>query len=406
MRRAAFLSNKVKYLVLQTRFVTFEFNDAEGVSATSCPGKKFSSQPPRVSIIIPVSIPDNIERCLRSIVKTRYPNLEIIVIVNGAPDVITQIVSNAECAVESFSTSMKKRTKIIAYQEALGYAVACNRGFKDSEGEYAIFLNDDVVVEPNWVDRLVRVGEKDSNIACVQPKILSLYSPDSFDYAGAAGGFIDVYGVPFCAGRVFDVIEKDRGQYNDVSEIFWASGVALFCRSSIIAEVGLFDEEFFSYMEEIDFAFRVLHRGYRIVLASGAKVYHLGAVTSRKMNVNSDFLSYRNNLLTLLKNYELKDLVRVMVLRLFLDMFNFLERLSNRKVKRAMNIPRAYFNLITAKLRYAFMERTRVRRLKNVDSDHIKKRILPKSVALLYKLRGFLYFSQMRNLIPCGKEKR
>ncbi len=367
--------------------------------------KKVSSQPPRVSIIIPVSIPDNIERCLRSIVKTRYPDLEIIVIVNGAPDVITQIVSNAECAVGSFSTNMKKRIKIIVYQEALGYAVACNRGFKDSNGEYVIFLNDDVVVEPNWVDRLVIVGEKDSNIACVQPKILSLYNPDSFDYAGAAGGFIDGYGVPFCAGRIFDVIEKDRGQYNDIDDIFWASGVALFCRSSIIAEVGLFDEEFFSYMEEIDFAFRVLHRGYRIVLASGVKVYHLGAVTSRKMNLDSDFLGYRNNLLMLLKNYELKDLARVIILRLFLDMFNFLERLRNGKVKKAINVPRAYFSLITEKLRYAFVERIRVRRLKNADSDHIKKRMLPKSVALLYKLRGFVYFRQLRNLIPCGMEE-
>ena len=378
----------------------------EEVSATSCPEEKFSSQHPRVSIIIPVSIPDSIEMCLRSITKTRYPNLEIIVIVNAAPDFITQIVSNAECAVESFPTNMKKKIKIIVYQEALGYAAACNRGFKYSRGKYVIFLNDDAMVEPNWVDRLVRIGEEKPNVACVQPKILSLNNPDSFDYAGAAGGFIDVYGVPFCAGRIFDVIEKDRGQYNDVDEIFWASGVALFCRSSAIAEVGLFDEEFFSYMEEIDFAFRILHRGYKIVFASDAKVYHLGAVTARKMSLNSDFLSYRNNLLMLLKNYELKDLARVIIFRLFLDMFNFLERLHEGKVKEAINIPRAYFSLITEKLRHAFMERMRVRSLENVDSSHIKERMLPKSVALLYGLRGFLYFYQLRNLIPCGMEEQ
>jgi glycosyltransferase involved in cell wall biosynthesis len=120
---------------------------SEEVSATSCPEEKFSSQHPRVSIIIPVSISDNIEMCLRSITKTKYPNLEIIVIVNAEPEVITQIVSNAECAVESFPTNMKKKIKIIVYQEALGYAVACNRGFKDSRGKYVIFLNDDAMVE-------------------------------------------------------------------------------------------------------------------------------------------------------------------------------------------------------------------------------------------------------------------
>lgn len=344
--------------------------------------------------------------CLQSIGRTKYPNLEIIILVNSSPDVITQIVSNIERVVAGFPTSMKKRTKIIINQEALGYAVACNRGFKYSAGKYVIFLNDDVVVEPNWIDRLVKIAKEDSNIACVQPKILSLHNSNCFDYAGAAGGFIDVYGVPFCAGRVFDVIEEDRGQYDDIYEIFWASGVALFCRSSIIAEVGLFDEEFFSYMEEIDFAFRVLQSDYRIVFASGAKVYHLGAVTSEKMNVDRDFLSYRNNILMILKNYELKDLMAVILPRFFLDMFNFLGRLRSGKVKRAMNIPRAYFNLITDKLRYALMERARVRRLKNVDNHFLKRRTLPKSVALLYKLRGFLYFHQMKNLIPCGREKQ
>jgi GT2 family glycosyltransferase len=376
------------------------------VSATNCSEEKFSWQSPRVSIIVPVSIPDNIEMCLRSIERTKYPNLEIVVIVNGSPDVIAHIVSNLERAVASFPTSMKKRTKIIVHQEALGYAVACNRGFKDSTGKYVIFVNDDAVVEPNCVGRLVRVGEKDSNIACVQPKILSFHNPDSFEYAGAAGGFIDFYGVPFCAGRIFDVIEKDRGQYNNINEIFWASGVALFCRSSIIVEVGLFDEEFFSYMEEIDFAFRVLRAGYRIVFASAAKVFHLGSVTAKKMKVDRDFLSYRNNILMLLKNYELKDLMSVILPRLFMDTFNFVERLRNRKVKRAMNIPRAYLDLIIHKLRYICTERVRLRRLKNVDSDHVKKRIFPKSIALLYKLRRFVYFHQIRNLIPCEMEAR
>lgn len=358
-----------------------------------------------MSIIIPVSIPDSIEMCLESIGRTRYPNLEIIIVANSSSNTTTQIVSNIEHVVASLPASMKKRTRIIINHEALGYSVACNKGFKFSAGKYVIFLNDDVVVEPNWVDRLVKVGEEDPNIACIQPKILSRHNQNRFDYAGAAGGFIDVYGVPFCAGRIFDVIEEDRGQYNDVAEIFWASGVALFCRSSIIPEVGLFDEEFFSYMEEIDFAFRVLQSGYRIVFASGAKVYHSGAVTAEKMNVDRDFLSYRNNILMILKNYEFKDLMRVILPRVFLDMFNFLERLRGGKVKRAMNIPRAYFDLITAKLRYALMERIRVRRLKKVDNHFLRKRTLPKSVALLYKSRGFLYFHQMRNLIPCGKEK-
>lgn len=359
---------------------------------------------PSVSIVIPVSIPDNIKRCLQSLRRTKYSNMDIVIAVNNdLPTVVAKTVANIKEETNKFPQSIECR--IVAKHETLGYARACNIGFRHSTGQYVVFLNDDVVVEPDWIRELVKIGEKDCNIACVQPKILSLRDSKMFDYAGAAGGFIDIYGIPFCAGRIFDIIEEDRGQYDYVKDIFWASGVALFCRSIIINEVGLFDEEFFSYMEEIDFAFKILHRGYKIVFAPSAKIYHLGSATVTKLKVNRDYLNYRNNFLMLLKNYELRDLLKIVVPRLFLDTLNFLNRLHEGDVKLAMNIPRAFFAVIV-RMKYVLRERVSSRRLRRVNSNYIKKRILLKSIVILHKLGRIKNFQQIRNLIPCAEKEQ
>lgn len=364
-----------------------------------------SPRVPSVSIVIPVSIPDNIKRCLQSLRRTKYSNMDIVIAVNNdLPTVVTKTVANIKEETNKFPQSIECR--IVAKHETLGYARACNIGFRHSTGQYVIFLNDDVVVEPDCIRELVKTGEKDYNIACVQPKTLSLRDSKMFDYAGAAGGFIDIYGIPFCAGRIFDIIEKDRDQYDYVKDIFWASGVALFCRSTVVNEVGLFDEEFFSYMEEIDFAFRILYRGYKIVLAPSAKIYHLGSATTTKLDVNKDYLNYRNNFLMLLKNYELKDLLKIVAPRLFLDSLNFLSRLHRGDEKSAMSIPRAFFALIVRDLRHVFRERASLRRLRKVNSNYVKKRMLLKSIVLLYKLGRIKHFQQIRGLIPCVEKEQ
>jgi len=363
-----------------------------------------SLQPPSVSIVIPVSIPDNIKECLQSLRKTNYSNLEIIITVNNSSHaVVTKITADIKETAEKFPRDI--RFKLITKCAALGYAAACNIGFRASTGQYVIFLNDDVVVSPNLVSELVKIVEEEDDIACVQPKILSRRNLKMFDYAGAAGGFIDIYGIPFCAGRIFDVIEEDRCQYDDIKDIFWACGVALFCRRAVLDEIGLFDEEFFSYMEEIDLAFRVLLRGYRIVFAPKAEVHHLGSATTTKLNVNRDYLNYRNNFLMLLKNYDANVLLGILAPRFFLDMINFLTRLHQGNARLAMNIPRAYSDLLTRKLKHALRERASVRGLRKVNSNYLRKRTLTSSIAILYKIGGVRYFQQVRDLMPCVKEE-
>jgi len=359
-------------------------------------------EPPLVSIVIPVSIPNNIAVCLRSLKKIVYPNFEVIAVVNSNSNAAaSRIVSIVKEEALGFPEILKKRVHLIVKPKMLGYAAACNIGYKSHKGKYVLFLNDDAVVESSCLCKIVEIHENDPAIACVQPKILSLKNTGIFDYAGAAGGFIDIYGVPFCAGRIFEVVEKDKGQYDDVKEIFWASGTALFCRSSSIDEVGLFDETFFAYMEEIDFAFRVCLRGYRIVLAPNARVYHLGAATSESLKIDRDFLAYKNNLLVLLKNYEIATLTRVMPIRCVLDASNFLMRLAKKKLRLAVNVPRAYADLLFRSLRHALEENRRVRALQIVKMDSVRKKMLPRSIALLHTLKGVRYFSQVRNMMPC-----
>lgn len=200
-----------------------------------------------------------------------------------------------------------------------GYAGGYNKALKQIDAEYVVLLNNDVEVGKGWLEPMVKYMDEHPQVAACQPKILSWRVKTNFEYAGAAGGFIDRYGYPFCRGRVLDEIEEDRGQYDYNIPIFWATGAALFVRRNVYWEVEGLDERFFAHMEEIDFCWRLRSRGYRIVCLPLCEVYHVGGATLKTSDPKKTYLNFRNNLLMLYKNLPAKELKRVMRVRLILD---------------------------------------------------------------------------------------
>lgn len=209
--------------------------------------------------------------------------------------------------------------RLIRLSENYGFAEGYNRALQQIDAEYVVLLNSDVEVTSGWLEPMTDYLDKHPQVAACQPKLLSFQEKSCFEYAGAAGGFIDKYGYPFCRGRIFDVIESDHGQYDDIIPVFWATGAALLIRLQVYREVGGLDGRFFAHMEEIDLCWRLRSRGYGIVCLPFSRVYHAGGATLKKENPRKTLLNFRNNLIMLYKNLPENELYRVMRVRLFLD---------------------------------------------------------------------------------------
>lgn len=209
--------------------------------------------------------------------------------------------------------------RLIRLDRNYGFADGYNKALEQVEAEYVVLLNSDVEVAKNWLSLMVEYMDAHPEVAACQPKILSWREKTRFEYAGAAGGFIDKYGYPFCRGRIFDSVEEDRGQYDWVTPVFWATGAALMIRLAVYREAGGLDGRFFAHMEEIDLCWRLRSRGYQIVCLPASEVYHVGGATLKKENPHKTFLNFRNNLLMLYKNLPSRELKRVMCVRKVLD---------------------------------------------------------------------------------------
>ncbi len=208
---------------------------------------------------------------------------------------------------------------IIALDKNYGFCGGYNKGLSGLKEEYFILLNSDVEVTANWISPMVMLADSQNTIGAIQPKILSYHKKNQFEYAGAAGGFIDVLGYPFCRGRIFDHIEFDEGQYNDTRPIFWAAGACMFVRASCYQELEGLDEDFFAHMEEIDFCWRLNRAGYTIHYAGESKVYHLGAGTLSYNHPRKVYLNFKNGLAMLIKNFDMDELWYKIPFRIFLD---------------------------------------------------------------------------------------
>jgi hypothetical protein len=223
----------------------------------------------------------------------------------------------------------------------VGFAAACNRGLELTETPYVGLLNNDVQVTTEWHLPLLDVLRRNPDVAICQPKIMSARDPNRFDYAGGAGGFIDQYGYPFCRGRIFDVLEVDRGQYDTPSELFWASGAAFVGRTEDIRRAGAFNPDFFAYMEEIDLCWRLHNLGKRILYVPESVVYHEGSATWASMPERKAYLLHRNNLLMLRRNYSRHDLRSTLWIRLLLEVASAAFFLMGGERPRARAILRA-----------------------------------------------------------------
>lgn len=316
-------------------------------------------------------------------------NAEIIVADNGSSDGSMKLME------EEFP-----EIRTILFEKNYGFAEGYNRALKEIESKYYVLLNSDVEVTENWLSTLHNYMEANEHISACQPKILSYHNREYFEYAGAAGGFIDKYGFTFCRGRIFGKVEKDEGQYDNIIDVFWASGACLFIRSADYWEVGGFDEDFFAHMEEIDLCWRLKSRGKRIVCVPQSAVYHIGGGTLKVENPYKTFLNFRNNLLLLYKNLPHKSLKKIFDIRFYLDNLAALHLLLQGRLQNARAVldARTDFRKVVNK----FNDKRNENILKSNTS--IDKEIVQSSIIFEYYIKGNKKFSQIKRVAEVIKK--
>ncbi|OFY63528.1 MAG: glycosyl transferase family 2 [Bacteroidetes bacterium RIFCSPLOWO2_02_FULL_36_8] len=234
--------------------------------------------------------------------------------------------------------------QIINIERNYGFAKGYNFALSKIVATYFIILNNDVEVSPGWLSPLIEHLKNNNVTAACQPKIMDLNRREYFEYAGAAGGFVDKLYYPFCRGRIFSCLEKDEGQYNDTCEIFWASGACMAVRSDVFFQFGGFDENFFAHQEEIDLCWRMKNAGYKIMYIPESVVYHKGAGTLAKSNPRKTYLNFRNSLIMVYKNLHFPKSCGIIVARLFLDGLAGMNFLVAGKLFDCIAIIRAHFS--------------------------------------------------------------
>lgn len=249
------------------------------------------------------------ETYLPSVIRNSHvENVELFIADNGSTDNSIQLLNRKF-----------PEFKIIDLKKNYGFAEGYNRALQEIEADYFILLNSDMEVTTGWIENIMQLFDMNPKIAAVQPKILSFERPHLFEYAGAAGGFTDRFGYPFCRGRILNRIEVDTGQYDKATPIFWASGACMFVKAGVFREVGGFDSNFWAHMEEIDLCWRLKSRGYEIWYQPESVVFHLGGGTLSYGSPKKIYLNFRNNLFMLFKNLPRHQFKRIFFARMVLD---------------------------------------------------------------------------------------
>jgi len=296
-----------------------------------------SKSSPKVSVVILCwNGRKFLEQFLPSVVKAKYDNLELVVGDNASTDDSVQFLKNNYPQV-----------KLISLDKNYGFAGGYNEVLKQVTADYFVLLNQDVEVTENFIAPVIALMEGDKRIGAAQPKLKQFAQKNTFEYAGAAGGWMDKYGYPFCRGRVFDALEDDHGQYETPAEIFWASGACLFIRAELYNSFGGFDADFFAHMEEIDLCWRLRNGGYKILYCPGAEVYHVGGGSLHKSNPHKTFLNFRNSLAALVKNDGANHFNRRLIFRFFLDQAASFWALSQGHTGDFMAIQKAHYQFFT-----------------------------------------------------------
>ena len=260
------------------------------------------------------------------------PEADVIIIDNGSTDNTVSWLKN------NYSD-----LRLIELKKNYGYAEGYNRGLKGLNYEYYALLNNDLSVTKGWLPPLIEEFKAKNKVAIIQPHILNYDNKKNFDYAGAAGGFLDKYGYPFCRGRILNTVEKDNGQYNKTSEIFWASGACFLIRKNIFWELDGFDIDFFAHQEEIDLCWRALNQGYKVLAVGSSKVYHVGGGTLPP-SPKKIYLNHRNSLFMLNKNLPTNKRVNIIMTRLFLDGFIGIYYFLTLQLSKTLAIIKAHYS--------------------------------------------------------------
>lgn len=250
---------------------------------------------------------------------------------------------------------------VLQNEANFGFAKGYNEALKKIQADIYCLLNSDVEVTQGWLAPVIKSFDNNDNIAAIQPKILDYKNKSKFEYAGAAGGFIDRFGYAFCRGRIFNQLEFDKGQY-DSAKIFWASGACLFIRSKVFHDLGGFDEDFFAHYEEIDLCWRINNKNLQVWYEGASQVYHVGGATLGKQHPKKTFLNHRNSLLTLVKNLPIKDFLYVFPVRLTLDFIAIIHKLIYLKPAHALAILKANIHF------FALLPKTLKKRTSNPKS--------------------------------------
>lgn len=277
-----------------------------------------------------------------AVAHTISPQADLIVADNGSTD----------SSVEWIETNFPQ-VKVVRLNKNYGFAEGYNRVISQTHYPFTVLLNSDVEVTKNWWQPLLRFMEENPDVGAVQPKIKSFSRKEYFEYAGAAGGFLDTLGYPYCRGRLFDIVEKDTGQYDgEAIEVCWASGAALMVRTDIYLELGGLDPLFFAHMEEIDLCCRMLAAGYRVCAISGSEVFHVGGASLKQGNPEKTYLNFRNNLLLLQKNLPDEIKRSKLIKRRLMDSLAFFMFVAKLDFKNARAIVRAHSDFRKMKKNY------------------------------------------------------
>ena len=308
-------------------------------------------------------------------------------LVQYSPEATVYLADNASTDDSvAFVKASFPTIQIIENSTNLGFAGGYNIALKTIDADILALVNTDVEVTKNWLVPIIETFKTEPKTAIIQPKIKDFKNPEFFEYAGAAGGFIDQLGYPFCRGRIFDSLEKDVAQYEDDCEIFWASGACFFIRNAVYNELGGFDADFFAHQEEIDLCWRAKNRGYAIKYNSKSIVYHIGGATLNQENPRKTFLNFRNSLFTLTKNLPQKKLFYVLFIRFVLDGIAGLRFLWQGKWKHVFAILKAHFSFY-----FLFISMYKKR-----DVNQMENYYEMKSVVISYYLRKNTVFKKQK----------
>jgi GT2 family glycosyltransferase len=321
-----------------------------------------------------------LEKFLPTVVAHCPSYAEVVVIDNASSDSSVQYVKTHHPEV-----------RIIQHPSNWGYAGGYNRALQQMDYTYTVLINSDIETTSGWLDPLVAYMDSHPNCGACQPKIKSYNQRDSFEYAGAGGGFLDVYGYPFCRGRLFDTLEIDSGQYDDECEVFWATGACLMVRNAAYFDAGGLDEQLFAHMEEIDLCWRMWRKGHTVGYCGKSEVYHVGGGTLASDNPRKTYYNFRNNLILLIKNLPREDFRMTLFTRLILDGVAGLKFLLDGKWEHTVAILRAHGTFYR---KFSGLMRQR-RKLRTDGFATQWGGLYKKSIALSYFMQGKKLFSDL-----------